>query len=631
MSHRRLFCFFLMLPFLWLSPSRLCAFDVADLLPASCVRVTSLDELSENRYYVFVAKAVSGNFYLLSQEKADVKGSQKLKGEFCGRELNNSVQVFSKSVIWTIQKSDKFEADSALSILNDEGCLCADGDANLYIDDKVKTLWYVESLSESGSHLSLSTNSSLYLGLNERDPATNKAWFGYYKKLGCDSYDIYIYKVIIDFGVIPGAATMPTDGTPVALSFADRLMADDMTAISNTGLLLRDGQVAQDNALSMFTAHHVGTDNFTLSVGDNAFLNYDLEVSSVESLWTIKNGYIVTTEDSARYLTYLSDTEKFAVLSTSEATAQKARGVSFATIAAPADSTSDDKGTITLSGGWSMEKLANIDLEKYTGVVLTGISLPVETKPFAGNDKTNTIIYINKADADAIPDDWHFVVTTEAKNAALLRATTIIDRKPLYIAIPFTAKAGELTYTRQCAEDGNWETLCLPFAVSFPGGYDAEKLKVEGTNELKFYKSTTIEADTPIIFKAKSNPGATLTLTNSETGTISTASSPNTMNVFFGNYGVFSVEPSSTPIYMLSAKGDSFVRAAQGSTLDAFRCYLKMDGQGNEIRMKFESTQIDAVTTGEERNACYDLFGRRCTEKANKGIYITERKKLIKR
>lgn len=631
MTLRRLQILFGVLPLLWVMSFPMYALGLSDLLPASCVKVTSLSDLSEDGCYVFAAENIDGNVYLLSNEKYSKRSNVKLQATYLQMGISDTIVVEQTKNIWRIQSTTANGANTSYLISDFEGASqlyhSDKGTTDLTIDTSNSSSWQILKSDNGSFRLYLQLEDARYLGLY----ILNDAFWGYYTEMGANSCDIYIYRVVVPFEKQSGTAEKPTDGSKVVLSAADKLMADDLTASSNSGYLLRDGMVASDESLALFTSNDVTDTTFALSLGTDNFLNYNLETSSEPTQWSIHNGHITTVEETLRYLTYLPETDAFAVLSADAATTQKAKSVAFANVAEAPDSTSNDKGFLTLTGGWSADALAGIDLGKYSSVSLLNISLPVDNKMFTGDDATNTIIYVNAAEKDAVPADWRFVVVVDNAKAMLLRPTALIDRKPLCAMLPFTADAGQLSYTRTRAEDGNWETLCLPFDVKFPGGYDVETLKAVADNELTFYKLSSVEANTPVVFKPTTNTDLELTFTNAEQVEVGADVSPVKADVFYGNFDILSVTNTSVPIYMLSADGEYFVRAAQGSTLDAFRGYLQIGGKDAKLRVKFETSQIENVTTQTANAKCYDLCGRRCSGSKQKGVYITERKKLITR
>ena len=621
----------LVLPLLWAGTQQACADDISELLPRKCVRVTSVDELSEQAYYAFAAVGYKDSLYLLSAETQGTSSSSKLKATSSGGGLENVIEVSSVQNLWTLQRSGKEGEENVYSILS------AAGNGSVYVPDIKKTNLTVSTSkstpwsytsSDDGVFSLTTSGADRYLGIYAKGTAEYN--FGFYKNTGGNLCDIYIYKLVTSFEELPGEAAAPVDGTAIAISAEDKTMADDMTVANTEGLLLANGLLAPDESLSVLTAHVENDGTFSLTFSDNTFLGYDLNAKSEAALWHIENGHVATAETPVRYFVYLPKSEIFTTLAADEAFSQDATSVCFQTLEAAADSAVSADGVLHLSGGWSAQKLSGIDLSKYSGVSLLDISLPLVNKSFMDDGKNNAIIYVDASAAQYVPDSWRFVVSVDGNTASLLREVTLVDRQPLYVAHSFKAQKGQIGYTRQCATDGNWETLCLPFAASVPSGYDVEMLTVVNQDELTFSKTSKLSAQQPVIFRKTTSDASPLTLTNSDEVTISSGSAPTVMNVYFGNYDALSVASAADNIYLLAADGNYFLHAAAGSTLDAFRAYLKMNGKGSAVRIKYDTSDVRSVLSDCSENRCYDLAGRRLTKNKNKGIYILNNKKLIK-
>lgn len=631
MKHLRLLRLLLVLPLLWGGTRQACADDISGLLPGKCVRVTSVDELSELAYYVFAAVGYPNAAYLLSSEEYVKSGSKKLKGTLYEGELGEVIEVSSITNLWHVQKSEKEGETDVYSILS------CDGSGYVYVPDENKkdlvvntlksTFWHFRT-GENGLFTLSNSDSSHFFGINKDSKLVN--YFGYFSATGSHSNNIYIYKLVTTFDQIPGEATMPADGTNIALSADGKLMGDDMTSVTSEGLLLANGQLAQDESLFMLTAHVASDGTFSFSLPDNTFLDYDLNATSQAAMWHVENGHVTTSESPARYLVYLPKSEIFTTLTSEEATQQNAYSVVLQELEQAPNSSVSTEGMLLLNGGWSAKKLSEIDLSNYSGVSLLDISLPIVGKAFMDDGKNNTIIYVDASSVSYVPDSWRFVVSVDGSAASLLRPVALVDRSPLYVAHSFKAEKGQIGYTRQCADNGNWETLCLPFAADVPSGYDVEMLTVVNRDDLTFSKTSQLTAQQPVIFRKTTSDTSPLTLTNSEDVTLSSASSPNVLGVYYGNYAALSVASAADNIYLLSADGNYFLHAAAGSSLDPFRAYLKLGNKGNSIRIKFDTSDVQPVLSDYSDKACYDLAGRRLSENTQKGVYIINGKKLIK-
>ena len=200
---------------------------------------------------------------------------------------------------------------------------------------------------------------------------------------------------------------------------------------------------------------------------------------------------------------------------------------------------------------------------------------------YDGTVETN-VLYLYKLDADYAPptDNTVTYLTDDDKvpvygnllvrNGALLYPSVLLDGMEFAPSEPFTVTAGQLTYTRTL-EDGNWETLSLPFAASVPEGIDARELvSVDGDN-LEFQPVTEIRANVPVILRSKVASGASVTFTSTG-GTVSLPTEhPSALRP---TYQHIYINSASEGIYLLAAEGMKFVRADSGSTLCPFRSFI---------------------------------------------------------
>ena len=132
--------------------------------------------------------------------------------------------------------------------------------------------------------------------------------------------------------------------------------------------------------------------------------------------------------------------------------------------AAVADTMREDfqHGIKTLSGGWSAQRLAELDWQDVRALDLRNATLPARPLTFKYLPaKANKPIYISKTEKEVVPETWPFVI---AENL-LLKDVYLQDKEPIYVPYPFNLDGQTITYEREMI-DGNWETLCLPFTVN---------------------------------------------------------------------------------------------------------------------------------------------------------------------
>ena len=206
-------------------------------------------------------------------------------------------------------------------------------------------------------------------------------------------------------------------------------------------------------------------------------------------------------------------------------------------------------------------------------------------------------------------------------------------------------------------KDGDWNTLCLPFAVSNFAGTPLEGGIVKelqttsnldnGTLTLNFSTVTSIEAGKPYIVKWESgsdidNPvfiNVTIDKTNRNVAF--------TGGTFKGNYAPLEITDANRNDILLLAAGNKLGYAktdrtiANGKALGACRAYFEIpaDGGSQAVRQfeldfdaEEETTGIVSTTDGtdltDKAGAIYDLQGRRI-EHPKKGLYIVNERKVV--
>lgn len=221
-----------------------------------------------------------------------------------------------------------------------------------------------------------------------------------------------------------------------------------------------------------------------------------------------------------------------------------------------------------------------------------------------------------------------------------------------------------LTYTRTF-NNTNWQALYVPFEIpyenikdDFDVAYiydtrqydnDGDGVKDETVIESFVMKSGVLNANYPYLIRAKEVGEKTITVSDAtlyatEEVSIDCSSVFDTYT-FTGTYSRMSSEelPQGEGYYALS--GGVWRPVAEGSSLGAFRFYLKVDSRSSStvanarcIRMRVmdEDGNVEGTTDigdaqlsmDETPAAIYDLQGR-CVENPTKGIYVVNGKKVM--
>lgn len=179
---------------------------------------------------------------------------------------------------------------------------------------------------------------------------------------------------------------------------------------------------------------------------------------------------------------------------------------------------------------------------------------------------------------------------------------------------------------------GNWATAVYPFAVS-----GVEKIAVvdsyDKTNgELKFKGATASEANVP--FLMRSNVGVT-EISLSDVA-VEAAAAQNAVASEVSLIGVYAETniTNAEKNYVLSQNKIYSVGEA-GAIIPVYRAYLQVEQPAGEgartlsFTVDGETTAIEGVATeGQQNGAVYNLNGQR-VEKAAKGLYIQNGKKVV--
>lgn len=189
----------------------------------------------------------------------------------------------------------------------------------------------------------------------------------------------------------------------------------------------------------------------------------------------------------------------------------------------------------------------------------------------------------------------------------------------------------KVTVNRTLKKD-TWNTLCLPFSMDVPEGWQVKELTGEGqtTGELVFSEATAIKAGKPYIVKT----AADITTFSAENVTITPATSTvETANfAMTGNYTRQFVPQGS---YFIS--NNTFYLADQPSavTLKGFRAYISAKDETSQARPQM--LVIDGIATGinavEGMSQAADNGYRSLTgisvKQPKMGLYIHNNKKVI--
>ena len=180
-----------------------------------------------------------------------------------------------------------------------------------------------------------------------------------------------------------------------------------------------------------------------------------------------------------------------------------------------------------------------------------------------------------------------------------------------------------------------WNTITIPFAATAEvfGANALYKYTGDAEGILNFETAETIEPNVPYLLSAPENGsgeykfnGVTVKAANAETMT--------TLGTNYDFAGIYQEATVAAGDYILGE--DAFYRSAGGNKVKAYRAYIKAKSDDpSNARLKISIngvvTAIDTIDGQAVNNAAiYNLAGQK-VERAQKGIYIQNGKKVVVR
>lgn len=626
------FLFFMPIPTLWAEV----------VLPANFVRITSVEEISEDDVLLIGAYTSKDGFHLMSSD--EIIGSGKKTPSWLQAypfEYQDVIVGHDMDFLWQLKLLEN--GSWQIYSLATEKYIQAidDNDVPIQLAKSTKTCWSLIASDKDGFMLQNKNTPTRnaptrYLSISTPDPVR----FGNYTSSGADDTKLYFFKMAKSLANIPGTAILPDNESKITMISGNFVSAKDWFACPSADVLLSDGTIAYDEEIGIWTCHYTaeyGT-RFVLE-NDGKYLNYSLEYSTEPKEWQISNGYLSTTEVEPRYMAF---TNRFCLLHPDEPTS--AVGASFLPVGKnPKIEFNSDEGIKKLSGGWSAKRLAKVEWQGVCSLDLTEATLPATPTPFLSRSKeTNTVIYVKAEDSALIPDDWDFVVACSMETGVLLTTGSLKDEKPFRLLYPVEIEEKLLSYERSAYTDGCWETLFVPFDADIPENFVVEAFDGfdRRTEQLCFTEQTYIPANTPLIMRytgPSSSEERTLFHIENRSGQLEI--SPMDNGIFTGVYLPKQVDEGNWGIYLLD--GNNFVRAAQGSRLLPFRAYMRPES--NKACLLVSHPEVAHLSGAlqypqDVSVPCYTLDGRKVSGRVTdglfrclpSGVYIVGGRKIVK-
>ena len=571
--------------------------------------------------------------YALTTTRVTAKGN--MLGLRCGNagdeELTGGLQ---SKMLWRIEHIDNNHVRLRSFVKGNYLYAPTSTTLDLNADADVAMTW--EWLWESDGSLRLCGTAGRQLGFSHLAETDS----GYYKQMNPSSTSACRLRLFCpknaQGGSAIGEATMQTDGTLLALRQGNSLIAPStdggVATYPAADYLNRQETVANDGSIRPWIFTRKGDNRFALLVNDNEGLDYTLRHSSSPAEWTLRDGFITTNETPARHL--VLENGQLALVSVAEGKNVPAAAVlHFAPLGPEAQILQAGKGLMRLTGAWSAERLADIDWTATLALDLCAAELPQQVRPFRQQPQgSNTLFYIRDADAPSLQQVDGILVGCSQTPARILRGGTLRDKQPLLIDRDIQLEAGALLYERLFLQDGGWETLCLPFAISLPQGIYAERMVSQADNVLNFAPISEIPAHTPVIICDTRNETSPSPIAlKAQAGILQPE--PEWTGSLLGNYQWMEVGTTTLAnVFLLNADGTTFVRAAAGSRLAPFRAYFV--GTGSQpLQLRHEADGITATTApAASPSAVYTLDGRRLSPTRaplKAGLYIRDGRKVL--
>lgn len=181
-----------------------------------------------------------------------------------------------------------------------------------------------------------------------------------------------------------------------------------------------------------------------------------------------------------------------------------------------------------------------------------------------------------------------------------------------------------------------WGSLCLPFAVESNEDIQLYELKSASSSAMTFDPVSSVEANTPVIFKA-SGDGFTVKAANDGFDTGFAAAMPKTSIeaitdwVLNGSYSEETIDVSGMQAYGLM--NNEFHRFTKTLTAGAFRAWLQNNGEPMNATIRIEdSTEGISIIEQEDGSVklIFDMQGRQLNDCPSHQIFIENGHKVVR-
>ena len=533
-------------------------------------RVTKMEEVTDDGIYLIACTLNDGRFVLLTNMVKTA--ANKLVGSWMQEKPEKKLTYTNVTRMWRITRTEHGTVRITSAENGKNVTRVKNGSLGITLETANNSLseWTLTAQDEETFALGDATSASRWLRAEEvTGNGTKGIYFDNYSSTSATK--LILYRQGLSDRV--GDKTTLEDGATVGLNSGTLFRTAEGAPLDLADNELTNEAWAPDERVETFTFRKRDNECFVLEK-EGKFFDLQLQTSSAETLWMMKNGMMTTVEETPRSLCYDAIAGQWKLLTTENGTATRP-----AVFAAQPAKEIDSRGVLVLRGGWSAAALAALDFEDSRAADLTQISLPVRARSFLSPPTTtNYPLFVAESAANAVPENWNFVVTEKTDGSRhLLRPTELTDKQPFFAERVFSVDEAQMSLERSISGDGHWQTLCLPFPTRVPDGVTVAQLK-ESENEHEFALHAVKEMGAGMPYLVKTNaPGETTPLTirfSSLKGTTAAAPASHELAGFSFRSTFDGSHVTDDTTYLLSHKENAFVHAAAGSRIPPFRCEL---------------------------------------------------------
>lgn len=268
----------------------------------------------------------------------------------------------------------------------------------------------------------------------------------------------------------------------------------------------------------------------------------------------------------------------------------------------------------------------------------TYLAAPYTTEIFSGDSPKATVT----DGVVAFHGDYGETEGFELLKAALPEGATIdLTEVSVLAEDPSELRTDNVIVTTETISYGRamtnaWGSLCLPFAVESNEDIQLYELKSASSSAMTFDPVSSVEANTPVIFKA-SGDGFTVKAANDGFDTGFAAAMPKTSIeaitdwVLNGSYSEETIDVSGMQAYGLM--NNEFHRFTKTLTAGAFRAWLQNNGEPMNATIRIEdSTEGISIIEQEDGSVklIFDMQGRQLNDCPSHQIFIENGHKVVR-